>query len=241
MGGGRRKRKPQFYILNVSVWLVTDLTVSSLDWRICKKKKSDSEDEEMLQCPAVREGNALDRRGRFITPKQLFNTETPPFVSEHRAAYASQQHNKSTWGKSCNVTSIASHPRHLVFALCRSVADSAVSSCGGLHADIYNDVSIISVAAVLSVSTGFPPRPPTYLLIIPDRLSNILLRSAVRLPQKEKKMWLCEIHYDSFRGPSLSFIGDQTCKQWTFLRGTKQVLLQPKYGTKQQSLILYNK
>lgn len=64
----------------MSVWLVTDLTVSSLDWRICKKKKkkSDSEDEEMLQCPAVREGNALDRRGRFITPKQLFNTEPPP-------------------------------------------------------------------------------------------------------------------------------------------------------------------
>lgn len=32
----------------------------------------------MLQCPAVREGNTLDRRGRFITPRQLFNTQTPP-------------------------------------------------------------------------------------------------------------------------------------------------------------------
>lgn len=32
----------------------------------------------MLQCPAVREGNALDRRDRFITPRQLFNTQPPP-------------------------------------------------------------------------------------------------------------------------------------------------------------------
>lgn len=164
----------------------------------------------------------------------------PPFVSEHRAAYASQQHNKSTWGKSCNVTSIASHPRHLVFAWCRSVADSGVSSCGGLHADIYNDVSIISVAAVLSVSTGFfsPPNIPAYHS---RPAVKYLAEKCSPTPPEKKKMWLCEIHYDSFRGPSLSFTGDQTRKQWTFLCGTKQVLLQPKYGTKQQSLILYNK
>lgn len=43
-----------------------------------QEKKSDSEDEEMLQCPAVRVGNALDSRGRFITAKQLLNTEPPP-------------------------------------------------------------------------------------------------------------------------------------------------------------------
>lgn len=91
-------------------------------------------------------GADLSHQGSCLTHKP-----PSPFVSEHRDAYASQQHNKSTWGKSCNGTSIASHPRHLVFAWCRSVADSGVSSCGGLHADIYNDDSIISVSAVLSV------------------------------------------------------------------------------------------
>lgn len=175
----------------------------------------------MLQCPAVREGNALDRRGRFITPKQLFNTEPPPPLL------------------SLN-TELHMQVSHLVFAWCRSVADSGVSSCGGLHADIYNDVSIISVSAVFSVSTGFPLPPQHTCLSFQTGCQISCWEVQSDSPRKKKKMWPCEIHYDSFRGPSLSFIGDQTCKQSTFLYGTKQVLLQPKYGTK-QSLIPYNK
>lgn len=76
--GGGRKRKPQFYILNVSVWLVTDITVSSLDWRICKKKEIRQRGWRNAAVSMLSEKETLWTGGADLSQQSSCLTQKPP-------------------------------------------------------------------------------------------------------------------------------------------------------------------
>lgn len=147
--------------------------------------------------------SSCQRKKRCGQEGRIYQSEAavkhnPPFVCEHGAAYASQQHNKSTWG---NPAVWLKQP--VILCTEQSVSHSSVSCCGTRTHRLTSVLFHFQQSFISVDRFGFYYCFFNILTFhFSTGLSNILLRRVTRLPLQ--KSWTIR---EQSRSPTLMFVG----------------------------------